>query len=78
MLNLKNKTKLSYLNLLTIILSLVVLIMGLVIHGFADQSFDTLVVIMLIVSLIVSLLAFFLDYDFMPLVACLFASIAFG
>lgn len=77
MLNLKNKTKLSYLNLLAIILSLIVLVMGFTTHGFADQSFDTVVVIMLIASLIVSLLAFILDFDFMPLIACLFASIAF-
>jgi hypothetical protein len=74
----KKNTVWAYLGLVCAALALATIVAGLVAPGFAHSTFDTILIVLLLFGIVAAVLNFFLNWDFLPLVAAAFYGCGLG
>ena len=76
--NSKKKTFPAYFGCLAAILALVIVIVGPMTKGFADRTFATEIIVILMIGIIAELITFFTNSKLMPLVTAVIFAVGLG
>ena len=74
----KSKGLLYWVGFAAIVFAITYIICGPTMNGFAERSFQPVIIVFLVIGIVAQVAGLFVDYKFMPLIPVIFYGIAFG